>query len=383
MAGKILIVDDEADTISYLRMSLAALPYEIVAAKSGAEALEAALKHRPEIIILDVMMPDLDGYEVTRRLRANPQTANIPILMFTAKTQLEDKIAGFSAGVDIYLTKPIHTIELQANVRALLAMQPARAPAAAQQGYVIGVLGSKGGVGVSTLALNLAAAIQKKLKKTTIAVEMKSGLGIWGLELNITQTNGLSDILRMAPSDITEGLINQKLVTTPFGVRLMLASNTPSDTELVSNVAQRDILLDQLRRLAQVVVLDIGTRSLPSFDTLSAVCDEMVLVLEPQPISARLSRHIIDNLKALGFTTQKPFTFVTVNRARSDMQLNLTQIEQEVGIAPSIGFPPVSEQTFFAAKRGIPLIEVQPEGLIAQQFGQLADMVNKHITSHG
>jgi len=203
------------------------------------------------------------------------------------------------------------------------------------------------------------------------------------LELNITQTNGLSDILRMAPTDITEGLINQKLVTTPFGVRLMLASNTPSDTELVSNVAQRDILLDQLRRLAQVVVLDIGTRSLPSFDTLSATCDEMVLVLEPQPISARLSRHIIDDLKALGFTTQKPFIFVTVNRARSDMQLNLTQIEQEVGVAPAIGFPPVSEQTFFAAKRGIPLIEVQPEGLIAQQFGQLADMVSKHMSSHG
>lgn len=383
MAGKILIVDDEADTISYLRMSLAALPYEIIAARSGAEALEAALKHRPEIIILDVMMPDLDGYEVTRRLRANPQTANIPILMFTAKTQLEDKIAGFSAGVDIYLTKPIHTIELQANVRALLAMQPARAPAVTQQGYIIGVLGCKGGVGVSTLALNLAATIQKRLKKTTIAVELTSGLGIWGLELNIPQTNGLSDILRMPPSDITEGLINQKLVTTPFGVRLMLASNNPSDTELVSNVAQRDILLDQLRHLAQVIVLDIGIRSLPSFDTLAAACDEMILVLEPQPISARLSRHIIENLKALGFTTQKPFTFVNVNRARSDMQLNLTQIEQEVGIAPSIGFPPVSEQTFFAAKRGIPLIEVQPEGLIAQQFNQLADMVNKNMSARG
>lgn len=383
MAGKILIVDDEADTISYLRLSLAALPYEIVSAKNGTEALTAALTHKPDIIILDVMMPDLDGYEVTRRLRGNPQTANIPILMFTAKTQLEDKIAGFSAGVDIYLTKPIHTIELQANVRALLSMQPARAAPVAQEGYVIGVLGSKGGVGVSTLALNLAASIQKKLKKTVIASELKSGLGIWGLELNITQKNGLSEVLRMDPTAITESVINQKLVTTPFGVRLMLASNDPADTELVSNIPQRDIMLEQLSRMAQVVVLDIGTRALPSFDSLSAICDEMILVLEPQPISARLSKHMIENLKSLGYITQKPFTFLTVNRARSDMQLNLTQIEQEVGIAPVIGFPPVSEQTFFAAKRGIPLIEVQPEGLLAQQFNQLAEIVNKHITAKG
>ena len=67
------------------------------------------------------MMPDMDGYEVTRRLRKNPATATTPILMFTAKTQLDDKVTGFEVGADDYLTKPTHPTELQAHVKALLA----------------------------------------------------------------------------------------------------------------------------------------------------------------------------------------------------------------------------------------------------------------------
>src|SRR5512135_2475193 len=121
MTGKILIVDDEMDTISYLRLALAPLNFEVIPAINGTEALLLAQSQKPDLIILDVMMPDLDGFEVTRRLRASSETSNIPILMFTAKTQITDKIAGFNCGVDIYLTKPVHTVELQANVKALLA----------------------------------------------------------------------------------------------------------------------------------------------------------------------------------------------------------------------------------------------------------------------
>ena len=96
MAGKILIVDDEMDTISYLRLALAPLNFEVIPAINGTEALLMAQSQKPDLIILDVMMPDLDGFEVTRRLRASPETSNIPILMFTAKTQITDKIAGFN-----------------------------------------------------------------------------------------------------------------------------------------------------------------------------------------------------------------------------------------------------------------------------------------------
>jgi DNA-binding response OmpR family regulator len=105
MVEKILIVDDDVDTLRLVGLMLQRQGYQIVAATNGQQGLARAVEERPDLILLDVMMPDMDGYEVTRRLRKDPATAAIPILMFTAKTQLDDKVAGFEVGADDYLTK--------------------------------------------------------------------------------------------------------------------------------------------------------------------------------------------------------------------------------------------------------------------------------------
>jgi DNA-binding response OmpR family regulator len=117
MADKILIVDDDPDTVKFINIMLSRLGYSVVSATSGMEALERVQVEHPDLIILDVMMPGMDGYEVSRNLRRSPKTATTPILMFTAKTTIEDKLAGYDAGVNLYLTKPIHLIDLQANIR--------------------------------------------------------------------------------------------------------------------------------------------------------------------------------------------------------------------------------------------------------------------------
>ncbi len=121
MAEKILIIDDDMDTLKLVGMMLQKQSYQIVAANNGIKGLELAEAENPDLILLDVMMPGMDGYEVAKRLRANPLTANTPILMFTAKAQLDDKVSGFEAGADDYLTKPTHPSELNAHVKALLA----------------------------------------------------------------------------------------------------------------------------------------------------------------------------------------------------------------------------------------------------------------------
>ena len=120
MAKRILVVDDEIESVKLIGLMLQRRGYEIVAARSGAQALEKAQAEKPDLIILDVMMPDMDGYEVCRRLRANPGTATLPIIMFTAKTMIDDKVAGFQAGADDYLTKPVHPEELASRIEAVL-----------------------------------------------------------------------------------------------------------------------------------------------------------------------------------------------------------------------------------------------------------------------
>ncbi len=107
------------------------------------------------------MMPDLDGLEVCRRLRSQPSTSQIPIIMFTAKSEVGDKVDGFQSGADDYLTKPIHPNDLAARVDAALqrSAQKRLSVQPTTTAQVIGLLGVRGGVGTTTLALNLAAAM--------------------------------------------------------------------------------------------------------------------------------------------------------------------------------------------------------------------------------
>ncbi len=133
MAEKILIVDDDVETLRLVGLMLQREGYEIASASNGAQALSMAQREMPDLIVLDVMMPDMDGYQVTSSLRQMPGTALTPILMFTAKSQVDDKVAGYDAGVDDYLTKPVHPAELVAHIKALLGRSRARNLVAAAQ----------------------------------------------------------------------------------------------------------------------------------------------------------------------------------------------------------------------------------------------------------
>lgn len=117
---RVLVVDDEAPIRRYLRAALGAQGLTVYEAASGEEALQAVLSHRPDIIILDLGLPDLDGIEVTRRLREWSQT---PIIILSVREAEQDKIAALDAGADDYLTKPFGTGELLARMRVALRKQ--------------------------------------------------------------------------------------------------------------------------------------------------------------------------------------------------------------------------------------------------------------------
>ena len=122
---KILIVDDTIDTVDLLRKRLRAEGYDTAEAYDGEECLRQVDAYRPDLIVLDVMMPKLDGYEVCRRLKADECARYIPILMLTAKSDVEDKIKGLDTGADDYIPKPFNYQELSARIRSLLAIREA------------------------------------------------------------------------------------------------------------------------------------------------------------------------------------------------------------------------------------------------------------------
>ncbi len=124
--ARILVVDDEADNRDLLEVILAWEGFEIVTAQSGEEALELVASQRPDLVLLDVMMPGMNGYEVTSRLKSDPATRGIPIVFFTAMDDRDTRRRAFAAGAADVLVKPMERKDLCARVRsALVPMPPA------------------------------------------------------------------------------------------------------------------------------------------------------------------------------------------------------------------------------------------------------------------
>jgi DNA-binding response OmpR family regulator len=118
--SKILIVDDEQDIVDLVAMHLHREGHEAVTVSNGFEVVPTAVRHEPDLVVLDLMLPGIDGLQVHKRLRADSRTRHIPVIMLTAKSQTNDRIAGLECGADDYLTKPFSPRELMLRINAVL-----------------------------------------------------------------------------------------------------------------------------------------------------------------------------------------------------------------------------------------------------------------------
>lgn len=382
MPEKILVVDDDVDTLRLIGLMLQRQGYQIVAANNGHQALSMAQSEKPDIILLDVMMPDMDGYEVTRRLRADPETETIPIIMFTAKSQVDDKVTGFEVGADDYLTKPTQPRELFAHVKAVLARgRKSRASmksAGGENGMVTGVLGAKGGLGASTIAINLGIILRNRTKKEIVIAEFRPGEGSMALDLGFTRPDGMNRLLPKKASDITSADVEKELMTHNSGARLLMSSYQPRDARYINAAESFQCIARHLSYLASHIILDLGPSLPPKTEAALSVCDNLILVLEPIPHTILRTKALIDDLAEKGFDEDR-LIVVLINRIRNEMQLSWTQVQEHLGQSIAVVFTPAPELTYQASKNNIPVVLQQPDSLITQQFGKLSDLVLKHV----
>ena len=385
MSEKILIIDDDLDTLRLVGLMLQRQGYQISAATNGQQGLEKAFEEDPDLILLDVMMPDMDGYEVTRRLRQNPATLETPILMFTAKTQLDDKVIGYEVGANDYLTKPTHPSELQARVKSLLARVDNKQTAESSggdenHGYVIAVLGARGGLGTTTMAVNLGAGLQSRTKSDVIVAEMLPGQGTLALDVGVTASTGLVDLLSLNKlGELTRERVREALVPHPSGLKLLLASDRPRDMHLINQVANYEALVKRLAGLARFVVLDLGVGIQPFAEKILPICDEVLIVLEGVPNTIIHARALIDDISALGIS-KKNIRVVLNNRIRSDTQLASSQVQAKLEHEILSTLTPAPELFVQATRMQTPAILCQPDSLTARQITKLVDFVTERET---
>ena len=375
MAEKILIVDDDRDSLKLIGLMLQRRGYQISVAQNGSQALSKTESERPDLIILDVMMPDIDGYEVCRRLRMGPQTAHIPIIMFTAKTQVTDKVAGFQAGADDYLTKPVHPAELASRVESVL-LRSARTRAEAQvvPTHVIGFLGSKGGIGTTTLALNAAVALAQPeigQGKHVILAELSQGSGGAGLQLGFEHPVGLATLMSKMAEELDARLIESQLTSHSSGIRMLLASSEPRTGILPSQ--QVEVVVRQLARMTDYLLLELGSSMDDAACAAIQQCSFVVLIAEPQRVSLTLAQGMVAKLAAMNVLREK-IGLVLFNRVPSAASVTKTTIEGLLGEVLSV-IPPAPELAFQASEVGMPMYLIQPGSLVSGQIRDLAKLV--------
>ena len=379
MAEKILIIDDDFDTLKLVGLMLQKQGYQIVAAANGQEGLAQAETENPDLILLDVMMPEMDGCDVARRLRANSFTANIPILMFTAKSQLEDKVTGFEVGADDYLVKPTPPAELAAHVKALLARSRKEKAGGGplpseKRAFTIGVLAARGGLGVTTVAVNLGASIREASKEEVIVAELRPGMGTLGPDLGESDPRVLTELLQANLADVNRQKVSEALYTHASGLKLLYGSVQPKDGILLNSTAAFEALVNRLGFLARYLVLDLGADLPPLTQKLITSCNQVLVVVEPVANSVAHSKALISNLSDLGFN-KRTIQVVVVSRIRSDIHMNWSQMEERLGQPPIVAITPAPELFYMAERSKTTAIACQPDSLTTQQFAKLASAI--------
>ena len=192
--SRVLVVDDTESVRSLFRKLLSSDGHDVVAAADGAAALEAVQRHRPDVVLLDVDMPAMDGLEVCRRLKADPGTRLTPVVMVTGQTDLNDRLRGIEAGADEFLSKPVHPQELRVRVRSLSRVK-----------HLIDALDSAEAAFV-TLALTIEArdpSTNGHCERLALhAVRLGRALGLAGEELDALHRGGyLHDVGKVGVPD--------------------------------------------------------------------------------------------------------------------------------------------------------------------------------------
>jgi len=366
---KILVVDDEPGALKLIGYVLHREGYQVVLARDGAEALRKVEEEEPDLVVLDVMMPDIDGYEVARRLRADRRTERLPILMLTAKSQLPDKISGFQSGADDYVVKPVMPAELTARVQALLA-RSTHIPMLREKARIVGFLGAKGGVGTTTLAVNTALVVSAKGHRTILA-DMVPQVGAVVWMLGLQPTGKVAALVKQGLGAFTPRAVDGCLLPRGDTLSVFPALYQPDEMNLSLSPEQAEALIKHLSTAAQYLWLDLGSVLSPTNQVLARICDQIVLVFEPNDLALRLAKTALGRLSQCGLQSGA-ISLVMVNRSQAATALTRSQIEETLEYELIGALTPAPELFLQAVREARPVVEGHPESTPSWSLRELA-----------
>ena len=368
----ILVADDAPDIVRLIEMVLKAEGYRVVTGKNGEEVLRLVATEKPDLLILDVMMPGIGGLEVCERLRSRAETADLPIIMLSALGQAPDRVRGLRAGADDYVAKPLDREELLARV--VVHLNRARRLRAAQsqvvkRGRVFCFIGAKGGAGVTTVAHNVATLLAQQ-KKSVLLLELHPTFGTLSVLLKHTQPENLAALLDLEPARISGRELGARLYPSPHGVRVLFGPQGVDDFRAL-DAAHAEAIVQQAVTLADFVVIDLPHQPSEAHRAVAQLADLLLVVVEPEQSSIHSARIILRLAGSWGVIGNR-VAAVVCNRSGATTTVSLPEIRTQLG-CEIVGVAPFAGEACIAAMmQGAPLVVYRPENVAATTLRDMA-----------
>jgi len=369
MAGeKILFVDDEEQIRKLLTTYLTRQGYEVAVATDGYEGLKAIRMRAPDLVITDVMMPNMNGFELTRRLRADHRTARIPILMLSARKDADDILTGYSEGADEYVSKPVEMAVLAAKIDVLLKRTKTTAgEMVKRRGRVLLFVHGKGGTGVTTLAVNSAVALAETKLYRVALLDLNLEFGNAHVHMDLKPQRTLADLSQLDPAQLDDSVFAPLMHQDRSGVQLVTGANVPEDAELVTvPLVQQSI--DRLRAVTDYVLVDTPANFSQNVLAALDASDGVIVVAEPHIAAMEAAKDWLDVLDKLSYPKER--VILVLNRT-TQTGLETDQVQRFFNRRPDVVIP---FTTMFdeAADRGRPLVALKPDNVAAKVMRDLA-----------
>ncbi len=352
-----LIIDDEAALTIIVGRFLERAGFRVETATSGLEGLEKAVADTHDVVIVDVMMPGMDGYEVCRRLRADPRTARSIIVVLTARGQTVDKQMALQAGADAHAAKPFDGRVLVANVQELLANRPR---AELSLGYQVLVLRLKGDAGATTVATNLALCLAQEKKRLTAVVDLVPRGGEVSSRLGLAAAE--------AEPDSPAGELAAQLVRHDSGLFVLPAA--PQQSARGWDATRAVQRLQQLRGWYDYLLVDTPRNLGKLAPVLLKSSPLVVLLLTPDPATLHTARASLEAIRKLGNRAQRIWPVINhVAPAAFSLQ---QEAEEVLGMQVVTVLPWSPGECAQAVANHEPVVLGQPDSPLAREYQALA-----------
>lgn len=330
---RVLLIDDEQFYYKLIRKALNEAEYVLEYAKSSSEGLAKIPSFEPELLIVDLKLPEIDGFAILERLRRDPKFSYIPVIVITSEHELSEKLRAFDLGADDYLVKPFQPEELVARMgilarRGRVMQMVQKGTTQAVSAAVVTVHSLRGGLGCSSIAVNLGLAFHKLWGKQTLLIDSVLTAGQVALMLDAKPTATWENLVGEV-EHLDDVIVGQMMCSHKSGIRYIASPRYPIAADTFTNETLRSFM-EKIRSHNDFIVVDTAHDFSDMTIQMLSMSSTILLVMAPEMASLRTTMSAMEIYDRLGISLDK--VKIALNNNSSNPAIKQAQLEKVLSI---------------------------------------------------